>query len=266
MNLHGCNALITGASAGIGYEFALQLAEQAAVIVLVARRGARLVELQEELRRRAPKLPVHHRVVDLADPAQLEELCRWLEQEKITIDFLINNAGLGDVGPFATADHDRISQILKVNVVALTMLTRRLLPAMMAQNRGTVLNVSSSVSFLPLPGFAVYAASKAYVTSFSEAVRAELRGRNITVCSLCPGPVHTEFQTVASRSATAPERIAPELAHVSVQQVVREALRAIENDKALVIPGLLMKAGMFLLRLTPMAVLRLTARFSEKKS
>ena len=201
MNLNNCSALITGASAGIGRECARQLANRARMLVLVARREERLNELRDELRNRNPQLNIHVRDVDLCDKSQIDELVRWLEQNKIEIDFLINNAGLGDVGPFATSPPQRNDEMLQVNIVALTKLTRALLPQMISRKRGAILNVSSSAGFLPIPEFNVYAATKAYVTSFSESLRAEVRGKGITVTTLCPGPVPTEF-----RESAAPRR------------------------------------------------------------
>jgi short-subunit dehydrogenase len=259
MKLHNCSALVTGASAGIGREFARQLASRASSLVLIARRGERLESLRTELASRNPHLTVHLRNVDLAEPSQLESLVSWLEQNKIEIDLLINNAGLGDLGPFATSDPVRNREIMAVNMVALTNLTRALLPKMITQRRGAILNVSSSAGFLPIAGFAVYAASKAYVNSLSEALRAELRGTGVSVIALCPGPVHTEFQEVAKRPGNKPEH-GPEFIHVSVERVVGDTLMALEADRALVIPGLLMKIGMTLVRLTPLSILRRVSR------
>jgi uncharacterized protein len=264
MKIDNCNALITGASAGIGREFARQLAGRAQSLILVARREERLSELRDELTGNHPGLTVHIRKIDLANLSQVEELIAWLEREKIDVDLLINNAGLGDLGPFATSDPTRNEEMMLVNMVALTSLTRRLLPQMIAKKRGTILNVSSSAGFLPIPGFAIYAATKAYVTSFSEALRAELRGTGLTVCALCPGPVHTEFQQAAKRPVGRPES-GPEFVHVPVEQVVRDALAAIEADRPLVIPGFVMKLGMFLVRMTPMPILRWAARFSASR-
>jgi short-subunit dehydrogenase len=264
MKIDGCTALITGASAGIGCEFARQLAGRAHSLILVARREQKLSELRDELRRQHPNLTVRIRKTDLADPAQLKELKAWLDYEKIDVDLLINNAGLGDLGPFATSDAIRNEQIMLVNMVALTSLTRHFLPQMIARKRGGILNVSSSAGFLPIPEFAIYAATKAYVTSFSEALRAELRGTGVTVCALCPGPVHTEFQEVAKRPGGRRED-GPEFAHVSVEQVVRDALTGLEANRPLVIPGLPMKIGMFLVRITPMPILRWASRFSPKR-
>ena len=265
MRLDDSNALITGASAGLGCEFARQLAGRARSLVLVARREQRLSELRGELTQHHPNLVVHTRETDLADLAQLNELVAWLEREKINVDLLINNAGLGDYGSFATSDPERDDRIIQLNIVALTLLTRSLLPPMIATKRGAILNVSSSAGFLPIPGMAVYAASKAYVNSFSEALRAELRGTGLSVIALCPGPVHTEFGEIAKRPGREPER-GPEFVYASVEQVVRDALASLEADRPLVIPGLAMKLSMFLVRLTPMPILRWASRFSAKRN
>lgn len=263
MRLENCHALITGASAGIGREFARQLASRAHTIVLVARREQQLLDLRDELSERSPKLRIAVHRSDLARAEEIEELLRWIEGEGLAIDLLINNAGLGDIGAFATADPERITQMMLVNMVALTRLTRGLLPALIAQKRGAILNVSSSASFLPMPNFAVYAATKAYVTSFSEALRSELLGTGVSVTALCPGPVRTEFTEMARRSpgGVVP---APELAHVPVEEVVRAALHGLERQRAIVIPGGVMKFGMTLVRLTPMPLLRLASRFRGK--
>ena len=259
MKLDGSNALITGASAGIGREFARQLANRARSIVLVARRSERLAQLQDELLNRNPNLDVYIRAVDLTDKAQLQTLIESLARDRLDIDLLINNAGLGDAGAFATSDPVRNEQIVLINVVALTLLSRQLVPQMIAKRRGAILNVSSSAGFLPIPGDAVYAATKAYVTSFSEALRAELRGTGVNVCALCPGPVVTEFQQVARRRGGQP-KIGPKFLVVPVEQVVSDALAALEADRPLVIPGFAMKLLMFLARAMPMAVLRLLYR------
>ena len=265
MKLDGCTALITGASSGIGCEFARQLAEHARSILLIARREEKLIELREKLQREHPKLLVYTRKVDLAELGQLETFFEWLEREKIDVDLLINNAGLGDSGPFAKSDPLRNKEMTVVNITALTLLTRHLLPQMIAKRFGGILNVSSSAGFLPIPGSAVYAATKAYVTSFSEGLRAELRGTGVSVCALCPGPVATEFQRVASRPGRdVRPGPGPDFLQVSVEQVVRDALAALEADRPIVVPGLAMKLLMLLARAMPMPVIRLIARLSPK--
>src|SRR5881398_2182470 len=264
MKVDGCNALITGASAGIGCEFARQLAGRARSMILVARREDSLVELADELQREHPNLRIHIRKVDLANLAELQDLLQWLDREKLGVDLLINNAGLGDSGPFANSDPVRNSEMTLVNVTALTSLTRHLVPQMITKHRGGILNVSSSAGFLPIPGSAVYAATKAYVTSFSEALRAELHGTGVSVCALCPGPVRTEFQQVAKRPDGRPE-IGPEFLVVPVERVVRDAIRRLEADKPIVIPGFAMKLVVLLARLMPMPIVRLIFRLAPKR-
>lgn len=263
MKLEGSNVLITGASAGLGREFARLLADRAKTMVLVARREDRLEELRKELMQRNPRLTIHLQPIDLADSEQLQRLQEFPNQRGIEIDLLINNAGLGDMGPFATSDPQRIEEMLLVNTLALTLLTRRLLPGMLRNNRGAILNVSSSAGFLPIPKFSVYAATKAYVTSFSEGLRAELRGSGVRVCALCPGPVHTEFSQVAQRAGHQPQ-LGPAFIYVTPTDVARAGLNGLAHDRPLVIPGVGMKLGMMLVRLMPMALLRLGSRFTAK--
>jgi short-subunit dehydrogenase len=267
MKLDGCRALITGASAGIGREFARQLAQRARLLVLVARRGERLNQLRDELANRYPGVDVHIHVADLADHSQVDLLVNRLRELNIDIDLLINNAGLGDYGSVATSEPERDDRMIQVNIRAVTLLVRHLLPPMIARRRGAILNVSSSAGFLPIPGMAVYAATKAYVNSFSEALRAELRGTEVTVTALCPGPVHTEFGDAAKRPGHEPET-APDFVYVSVEQVVSDALATVEADHPLIIPGFFMKLGMLLVRLTPLPILRwaMTKTHSRRQS
>lgn len=260
--LDQCNALITGASAGIGAEFARQLARRAARLVLIARREERLNVLRDELTNRDPNLSAVIRATDLSRGTDVDALIDWLDQQQIAVDLLINNAGLGDYGAFATSDSHRVHEIVAVNVAALTQLTRAFLPKMVEQRRGAILNVSSSAGFLPIPGMALYGATKSYVTSFSEALRLELRDSGVHVTALCPGPVYTEFNTVARRPGTKGWS-APAFTHVNIARVVSAALGAVERNRPLVIPGLVMKLGMTIVRLTPMPLLRLFANVSD---
>ena len=265
MQIDNCIALVTGASSGIGTEFARHLTTRAKAIVLVARRQDRLDQLKSELTAQNPKLAVYVRRVDLEDSAQIDALAPWLAQQNLSVDFLINNAGLGDIGLFASGDAARVEEILKVNVAALTRLTRIVLPDMLAKRRGAILNVSSCAAFLPMPGFAVYAATKSYVNSFTEALRQELHGTGISVCALCPGPVRTEFTEVAKRPGQVESPSAPEFVYVSAERVAAEGLRGIEENLPVVIPGTAMKIAMAVMRSFPMPVHRLFSRMAMKR-
>lgn len=251
----GCTALITGASAGFGQEFARQLAPQARALILVARRRDRLEQLQRELAR--PGLTIHIHTADLADEVQTEALLASLAASGERVSLLINNAGLGDHGLFENSDWNRVQAMLEVNINALTRLTHALLPEFVRAGRGAILNVSSIASLLPIPKMAVYAATKAYVTSFSEALRAELRDTGVTVTALCPGPVNTEFFEVAERAGANEPMPAPEFFKVSIPEVVRTGLEAVARDRARVIPGWLVWALMSVTALVPIFVLRL---------
>lgn len=251
-----CTVLITGASAGIGREFARQLAPVVNTMVLVARRNDRLEALELELKIVNPRLEVFCRQLDLRDHIELERFCDWLDESGLSVDLLVNNAGLGDRGAFIDGEWARLHSMLQVNIAALTYLTYRILPSMRKTGCGAILNVSSAAGFLPMPNLAVYAATKAYVTSFSEALRAELRNSNISVTALCPGPVPTEFGDAASRTPQGYISPMPELFTVSVQEVVRTALHAVSRDHARVIPGTFVNLTMTTLAFIPMFLKR----------
>jgi short-subunit dehydrogenase len=253
----GCSALITGASAGLGAEFARQLAPEAAQLVLVARRTERLEALRDELRSQHPGLLVEIRRTDLTRPEEVGALADFLKGAGISINFLINNAGLGDFGLFESADWKKIQDMLRVNMEALTAATHVFLPGMIERRDGAILNVSSTAGILPLPSFAVYAATKAYVSSFSEALHAELKGTGVTVTALCPGPVSTEFGDVASRPDARRAFAPPTLFYVPAEQVVREALQAVRRSRPRIIPGLFVKLGILPMGMLPWGLLRL---------
>jgi short-subunit dehydrogenase len=252
-----CTVLITGASAGIGYEFASQLAPVVSTMVLVARRNYRLEALEWHLKAINPELKLFSRALDLRNREELERFCDWLDESGLIIDLLINNAGVGDHGSFVESKWERVNAMLRVNVYALSYLTFRVLPAMRKAGGGAILNVSSVASLLPLPNNAVYAATKAYVTSFSEALRAELRSSHISVMALCPGPIETEFLSQATRAGDRPSHTAPDFFVVPVQEVVRKALDGIAKARARVIPGVVVHLVMTALAFVPMFLKRL---------
>ena len=256
-----CTALITGATSGLGAEFARQLSAHASRIILVGRREERLLELAASLKTTAPHLQIDEFRADLAMTSERERLGAWVVREQIPVNLLINNAGLGDLGPFDNALWSRLSPMLEVNVTALTHLTHLLLPmlrAQVGQAASAILNVSSVAGFYPLPEMAVYAATKAYVTSFSEALRMELAPEGIIVTTLCPGPVPTEFFAVASRpgeAIRAMDRSHPALA-TTAEEVVRAALLGLAKDKPGVIPNKLLALLVRGSRLLPFPLLR----------
>ena len=264
----GCTALITGASSGLGAEFARQLAPDAHALVLVARRLERLDGLKSELEGASENLTVHVYGADLGSEDERVAFVEWLAAQNLKIDFLINNAGLGDQGTFDSSDWKRIKAILEVNISALTHLTHLLLPSMTLSGRAAILNVSSVAGLLPLPNIAVYAATKAYVTSLSESLAIELRPKGITVTALCPGPVATDFHSVARRPgvATTESHVESMPAFVvTPEEAVRAALVAVSRGRARVVPGLLLCLAMGLTAIVPFFITREVLRALRKK-
>lgn len=190
----GTTALITGASAGLGVEFARQFAARGANLVLVARRGDRLDAVAEELR---SSVKVTTIVTDLAKPGAAAELAKTLAKKKIVVHSIVNNAGFGTSGRFINEDPARISEEIDLNVGALVDLTRTFLPGMLEHGRGALINVASTAAFQPLATMAVYGATKAFVLSFTEALWYETKKSGVGVLCLCPGATATEFFDVA---------------------------------------------------------------------
>jgi short-subunit dehydrogenase len=252
--------LVTGASSGLGAEYARQLASLSRRMVLVARREDLLLTLEQELRAAHPELEVGSISVDLASGAARQELIERLRASGWNPSLLVNCAGLGDYGEFATSEWEKVEGMLEVNVTALTHLTHGFLPSMIEQGDGAIINVSSLAGDLAIPDFAVYAASKAYVTSFSEALRLELRGCGIPVLAVCPGPVSTGFGAVAQRGDGADQAEGLSIRdyfYTDKAQVVTESLIALSWDQARVYPGWKIALAAAGISLIPLAVLRL---------
>jgi short-subunit dehydrogenase len=223
-------ALVTGASAGIGVEFARQLGQQGYDLVLVARRRDRLDALATELRSATPGLRVRVIDRDLAEPDAANAIATELARDGVAVDLLVNNAGHGLIGTFVKQPPENAASQIAVNVAALVALTRAFLPGMVARKAGGVINVASTASFQPVPNMAVYGATKAFVLSFSEAVHEEVRHTGVRVLAICPGATATEFFTVAGDGATlGPQRTSAD--------VVRTALRAYQKKEAVAIDG-----------------------------
>ncbi len=240
-------ALVTGASGGIGEELARLLAAGGADVVLLARSADKLQSLASELAR-AHNINASVLSVDLSAPDAADAVVRTLAERQLTIDILANNAGFGTHGEFAQEDPRELERMLYLNVVALTMLTRHLLPGMLERRRGRILNVASTAAFQPGPLMAVYYASKAYVLSLSEALAEETRGTGVTVTCLCPGPTRTGFQ---SRAHIEDSRLFNVASVMSSPDVARAGYDAMMAGRPLVIPGLMNKVGVQVLRFAP---------------
>jgi len=225
-------ALVTGASSGIGAEFARLLAARGMHLVLVARRKDRLETLAEELHTRHGTL-TEILPFDLADPDSPAELVEEVRRRDRTIELLINNAGFAVVGDVASSSLDEVRKMLQVNIAALTELTYLLLPGMLERRHGAIINMSSVAGFQPVAYMGAYAASKAYVLHFSEALWAELRETGVTVMALCPGVTKTEFFDVAGVSGW----LKKQRSH-SPERVVRKALKALEKKRSHAVPGI----------------------------
>jgi short-subunit dehydrogenase len=249
----GKSALITGASAGLGEEFAVQLAGRGVDrLVLVARRLDRLEDLRTRLLAAHPALKIELHAADLGSENAVTELLRALQPP----DILINNAGLGDLGALESSEPAKIEQMLAVNVVALTRLTQWAVPGMLARRLGWICNVGSTAGMLPLPSFAVYGGTKAFVNSFTEALRAEVHGSGVSVLALCPGPVETEFGQVASRPTGQRRFAPPTFLCVPKERVVRETLNAMARGQGRIVPGLLVRFGILFMESFPRWLLR----------
>ena len=235
--LYDCS-LITGASSGLGEEFSCQLAPHCRRLVLVARRKDRLESLRDQLCSENPGLEIAIFDADLTSSEAREELIAKVKESAWAPSLLVNNAGMGDYGEFVTGDWGKLEQMLSLNIIALTHLTHGFLPGMIQSRHGAVLNVSSLASLLPIPDFAVYAASKSYVTSFSEALRLELSEHEIPVLAACPGPVHTGFGGIAGREGSLEGSPAREWFFVSKEEVVLDALLALQRQQPRSYPGL----------------------------
>lgn len=247
-------ALITGASSGIGQEFAKKLSKQGYDLILVARREDRLIQISKQL-------PTKSEIIT-ADLAKAEECFRLYEETKDRkISILINCAGFGDFGAFTTTSLDKELEMIDVNIKAVHILTKKFLPDMLKRDEGYILNVASVAGLMPAgPYMATYYATKAYVTSFTSAIAEELEEKksNVYVGSLCPGPVDTEFNRVAD--------VKFNLKGITSEYCVHYALDKMYKRKKIIVPTMLLKGALFSSKLVPRnLVVRLTSRQQKKK-
>jgi short-subunit dehydrogenase len=247
-------ALVTGASSGIGEEFARALAARGHELILVARRADRLERL-------AAQLPVNAHVVPCDLATEAASLPAKVEELGLAVDLLVNNAGFGTYGPFVEVDPSRDADQVRVNCEAIVTLTHAFLPAMLERGRGGVITVASSAGMQPIPYEAVYSATKAFALTFSEALWEEVRGSGVRVLAVNPGPVPTEWQQVAGH-----EDVDVVPGKIPAEQAVAEALRAYDRGRRSVIPGRRIRWFIRATRPSPRAIqLRVTERLYRPK-
>lgn len=241
-------AVVTGASSGIGADIARELASRGHGVTLVARREDKLRALAAEL---AGTVRVEVIACDVADPAARAALFDEIDRRGLTVDILVNNAGIGTMGPVAEASvADEIAQV-RVNVEAVIDLTTRAVQQMAPRGRGAVLNVGSTAGFQPFPGQSGYAGTKAFVIAYSEGLRAELAGTGVTVATLNPGPVHTEFLEVTGVDELTFEKSFPKFMWMPSRAVAKVGVEALDHDRGSVIAGLPSRLSTRLFQLVP---------------
>jgi short-subunit dehydrogenase len=255
--IDGGTVLITGASSGIGLELARQLAPRARALVAVARRADRLEVLKDELAAGYPGLVVRAEPCDLSDPEAVEGLAARLLEEFGAVDVLVNNAGAGLQGLYENSEWDKVHALIRLNVVALALLTRRLTPAMVARRAGGVLNINSGAGVAIVPGMAAYVGTKHFVTGFTETLRAELDGTGVVVSQALPGPVETGFDEAAN---IGPPGMIDRLFRISAARCAREVIRGFERGRSMTFSGSAYGAVMTLQGALPRTPQRRAAR------
>ena len=244
---------MTGASSGIGLAMVRLLAAEGVPVVVVARRRDRLDALAAEL------AGVEVLVADLEAPADVAAVAARVADAECPIDLLVNNAGFGTSGSVSAIEPERSGREIDLNVKALVRLTQAALPGMLDRKRGWIVNVSSVAAFQPVPDLAVYAATKAFVSSFTEALHEELRGTGVHATALCPGLTPTEFASVSSGAAEMARF--PSFAYTSAEQVASEGLAAAARGLAVCVPGIVYKAMVGAVGVTPRSVVRRMAGY-----
>jgi uncharacterized protein len=240
--------LVTGASSGIGADIARELAARGHGVTLVARREERLRELAEEL----SAVRVEVVACDLADAAERRRLFAEVAERGLTVEVLVNNAGFGTAGRVDKLDHETEVRMVRTNVEAPVDLCMQYVPAMAARGRGGVLNVASTAAFQPLPRQATYAATKAFMLSYTETMHEDLKGTGVSVTVLCPGPVRTEF-TQGAGLEVSDEKV-PAFFWKEASEVARAGVRGLEKGKRTVVAGRLNAIGAVAGRLAPRGV------------
>lgn len=246
---------VTGASSGIGRELARCFAHDGSDCILLARSAGALRDLAESLDAQFG-VTAHVLPADLSEPDAADQIQDELDERGLSVDVLVNNAGFGARGAFTDLDRGRQMDMIRVNVSALTELSRRLLPDMLERDRGGILNVASTAAFQPGPNMSVYYATKAYVLSFSEGLTEEVADSKVTVTCLAPGPTQTSFtETADMKDSTLFQWSVP----MTPEVVARTGYQGFRRERALVVPGWPNKVAAFMIRLTPRPLARKVA-------
>lgn len=243
-------AVVTGASSGIGAEIARVLVARGHQVALVARTESKLADLAAELGPGA-----HVLAADLSDRAARAALPERIAALGLTVDVLINNAGLSTLGPVHRSDPEAEMQMVEVDVVAVVDLCSRFLPGMVQRGAGAVLNVASTAAFQPLPGQAGYGAGKAFVLSYTQSLWGELAGTGVSVSVLCPGPVDTGFGEAAGFTKEQADEALPAFMWIAPEVVAKTAVDGLDRGKVVIIPGVGNKVGAAFARLAPKRLL-----------
>lgn len=254
-------ALITGASQGIGEEFARLFAKDYYDLILVARSRDKLEKLSAGLRADRG-IQIRLLVKDLTEPNAPHQIFQELKQASIAVDILVNNAGFGVHGFFRETDWEREAQMIEINIRALTHLTKLFLPGMVERKKGRILNVASTAAFQPGPLMAVYYASKAYVLSYSEALQNELAGTGVTCSVLCPGPTRSGFQEASGQSGNL---LLFKLTFMEAAAAAHAGYKGLMKGNTVIVPGLMNKFLAFMTRFSPRCLAPWIVRKMQEK-
>lgn len=245
-------ALITGASGGLGYEFAKIFASEGYHLVLVARSEGKLYIMKEKLEK-AYGINVYVCAQDLSKQNASMRVWEYVQEKKIAVDVLINDAGFGDFGKFANSDWEKQYDMLQVNITALTQLTHLFLKPMIERRQGKILNLASIAAFMPGPKMSVYYASKAYVLSFTEALSVELKGTGVSVTALCPGPTNTGF---AKNAELGKSRLFKSFEKTTARSIAEYGYETLMTKQVVAVPSRKNKLTLLTVRLLPRSIVR----------
>ncbi|OYW54003.1 MAG: hypothetical protein B7Y80_00800 [Hyphomicrobium sp. 32-62-53] len=243
--------VITGGSSGIGLALAHEFAKHVSAIVLVARTQSRLDGASAAIANQHPGIRVETLLLDIGRPEAVDAITTWLAEQRLYCDVLVNNAGVGQSGPFSASTPDGLDTLIATNIAAVARLTRAMLPGMLARGRGGILSIASLGALIPGPHQATYYASKAFVVSLSEAIRSEIAGRGVRVAVILPGPVETRFHARMDAEGALYRHF---LKAASPDRVAMQAVRGYRLGRGLIAPGIVPTLGIAVLRIMPHAI------------